>query len=206
MGTCYQPARTHTPGTIRAAMKTPGPSTSQEDLVAAALQGDRAARGELVRRFQKPVLGLCSQLVGPREAEDLAQDSLTQVLSRLDTFAGRSDLGTWIYRVTTNICLTHLRRRKRSPIRGDFSALPDPIREPAAASGVQTNEDHGSVRRALESLQDEHRVILILRDVRGLEYEQLAEVLGIAPGTVRSRLFRARRALREALAPDIETR
>lgn len=206
MGTCYQPARPQTPGTIDAAMKPPGPSSSQDALVAAALRGDRAAQGELVRRFQKPVLGLCSQLVGPREAEDLAQDSLTQVLSRLETFAGRSDLGTWVYRITTNICLTHLRRRKRSPFQSDFSPGSEPIGEPGGASSVQTGEDRGSVRRALENLPDEHRVILILRDVRGLEYEQLAEVLGIAPGTVRSRLFRARRALREALGPDLESR
>lgn len=187
-------------------MKRPGPTSTQEELLAAALRGDRDAQGELIRRFQKPVLGLCSQLVGPREAEDLAQDSLTQVLSRLDTFAGRSDLGTWIYRITTNICLTHLRRRKRSPFQRDISGAPEPIGEPGGASGVQTGEDRGSIRRALEGLPDEHRVILILRDVRGLEYEQLAEVLGIAPGTVRSRLFRARRALREALGPDLETR
>lgn len=187
-------------------MKRPGPTTSQDELLAAARRGNRDARGELVRRFQKPVLALCAQLVGSREAEDLAQDSLTQVLSRLDTFAGRSDLGTWIYRVTTNTCLTYLRRRKRSPIQSDIGEVSQTIREPGGDSGVQTGEGRGSIRRALDSLPDEHRVILILRDVRGMEYEQLADVLGIAPGTVRSRLFRARRALREALGPEFETR
>lgn len=186
-------------------MKRPGASTSQDQLVASARRGDRAAQAELIRRFQKPVLGLCSQLVGPRDAEDLAQDSLTQVLTRLDTFAGRSDIGTWIYRITTNTCLTHLRRRKRSPFHSDISGPTDAIGEPGGPWGVQTNEDRRSVRRALDRLPDEHRVILILRDVRGLEYEQLAEALGIPPGTVRSRLFRARRALREALGPDLET-
>lgn len=207
MSTCYQPARPRTPRTIDAAMKRPAATTSQDELVAAALRGDRDAQGEIIRRFQKPVLGLCSQLVGPRQAEDLAQDSLTQVLARLDTFTGRSDLGTWIYRITTNICLTYLRRRKRSPLRTDDSAQAcDPIGEPGGDWRVQTGENRGSIRRALESLADEHRVILILRDVRGLEYEQLAEVLGIAPGTVRSRLFRARRALREALGPGFESR
>lgn len=172
------------------------------DLVAPAGCGDRDAQAEIVRRFQKPVLSLCVQLVGAREAEDLAQDALTRVLSKLDTFTGRSELGTWVYRVTTNICLTHLRRRARSPFAPGYEPPESGFGEPHTHSGVQSGEDLSAVRRALERLADEHRVILVLRDVRGLEYDQLAEVLEIPIGTVRSRLFRARRALRQAIEKE----
>ncbi|RMH14068.1 MAG: RNA polymerase sigma factor [Planctomycetota bacterium] len=175
-------------------------TASDATLVARALRADRDAQAELVKRYQKPVFGLCLNLVGRQDAEDLAQEALFRVLSKLDSFSGQSSLGTWIYRITTNICLTHLRRRTRSQrIDRELPHSPGQIVEPEAGSGVQTSETHRLLRAALERLPDEQRVILVLRDVRGLEYEQLAEILDIPVGTVRSRLFRARRALRDAL-------
>lgn len=167
----------------------------EDDWVRAARLGDREAQAAIVRRFQKPVFHLCAQLVSPREAEDLAQESLTRVLSKLDTFRGNSDLGTWIYRITTNTCLTHLRRRARSPLQPNSDALA----EPSDDSGVQTSDTSAELRKALDQLSEEHRTMLLLRDVQGLEYEQLAAVLEIPVGTVRSRLFRARQALRDIL-------
>lgn len=170
----------------------------EQDWVRAARNGDREAQAAIIRRYQKPVFHLCVQLVNAREAEDLAQEALTRVLSKLDTFKGNSDLGTWIYRITTNICLTHRRRRARSPFVGNSDALPEPIADPR----VQRQDADVRIREALDRLSDEHRVILLLRDVRGMEYEQLAEVLEIPLGTVRSRLFRARQALRDVLETE----
>jgi RNA polymerase sigma-70 factor (ECF subfamily) len=177
--------------------------TSDEELARRAAAGDRDAAAEIVRRYQSPVLGLCTNLVGPADAEDLAQDALVRVLTRLDRFSGGSALGTWIYRLTTNLCLSHLRRRKRNPVR----TIPDPQhasqnREPGRVPGVQTGETRLRVQRALLDLPDDQRAILVLRDARGLGYEQLAEVLEIPLGTVRSRLFRARRALADRLEHD----
>lgn len=181
-------------------MTKPETNPSDEELARRAVAGDREAQAEIVRRYQRPVLGLCFNLVGPADAEDLAQDALFRVLTRLDSFSGASSLGTWIYRLTTNLCLTHLRRRKRSPVQtGPISDSPGQDRELGPGSGVQTGEALSRVRAALTDLPDDQRAILILRDVRGLEYEQLAEVLEIPIGTVRSRLFRARRALADRL-------
>lgn len=181
-------------------MPKPPAKLSDEALAERATRGDRDAQAELIERYRKPVFGLCINLVGRAEAEDLAQDALFRVLTRLDSFEGKSQLGTWIYRLTTNLCLTHLRRRTRSP----FEPAADversqQIGEPGPDSSVQTGEGLSRVRQALMDLPDAQRAILVLRDVRGLEYEQLAEVLEIPIGTVRSRLFRARRALADLL-------
>ncbi len=169
---------------------------SDETLAERAARGDRDAAGELVRRFERPVLSLCRNLVGPAEAQDLAQDALVRVLTRIDSFSGQSRFGTWVYRVATNECLSHLRRRKRSPVEYGLEANPCPqIGEPNPDSGIQMDESLSRVRAALMNLPDEQRAILVLRDVRGLDYEQLGQVLEIPIGTVRSRLFRARKAL-----------
>jgi RNA polymerase sigma-70 factor, ECF subfamily len=169
---------------------------SDETLAERAARGDRDAAGELIRRFERPVLSLCLNLVGPAEARDLAQDALVRVLTRLDSFSGKSRFGTWVYRVTTNECLSHLRRRKRSPVEYGLEAEPySQIGEPNPDSGIQMDESLSRVRAALMNLPDEQRAILVLRDVRGLDYEQLGQVLEIPIGTVRSRLFRARKAL-----------
>ncbi len=177
---------------------------SDETLAERAANGDRDAQTELVTRFERPVYSLCLNLVGPAEARDLAQDALVRILTRLDSFTGKSRFGTWVYRVATNECLSHLRRRKRSPVQFGLDADPNrQVGEPNPDSGVQMDESLSRVRAALMNLPDEQRAILVLRDMRGLEYEQLSEVLGIPIGTVRSRLFRARKALASLLEnPD----
>ncbi len=175
-------------------------TATDEQLAAQAARGDHSAQAELVRRFQQPVLSLCFHLVGSQHAEDLAQDALLRVVTKIETFSGESAVGTWIYRVTTNICLSHLRRSRRSPVRGSIDAETSPqIEEHNEGSSVQMNEGLPAVRRALDELSGDQRAILVLRDVRGLEYEQLTEVLDIPIGTVRSRLFRARKNLAAAL-------
>jgi len=167
-----------------------------ETLAQQAARGDREAATEIIKRIERPVFSLCLNLVGPHEARDLAQDALVRVLTKLDSFSGRSKFRTWVYRVTTNECLSHLRRRSRSPVQYGLETDPRPqIGEPNPDSGIQMDESLSRVRGALMNLPDDQRAILVLRDVRGLEYEQLSEVLEIPIGTVRSRLFRARKAL-----------
>lgn len=145
-------------------------------------------------------------------ALDLTQDALVKVIQGLDKYDGRAKLSTWIIRVTMNVCLSKLRAeklRRHASLeglgfsRGDTSENhgfePEHEREHGSASHVEHNEDRERVLRALQLLDPDQRAVLILRDSRGLEYDQIAEVLGVAVGTVKSRLFRARAALRDEM-------
>jgi len=182
------------------------------ELLTRAREGDRDALAELLSRYEAPVYNLCLRMIGPRQphlAADVAQDALVRIIEKLDAFDGRSLLSTWIYRVTANVCLSRLRAeklRRHAPL--DEPATPqDPNRpsrsggqaEPDAASGIQTRERHRLVVEALSTLDEDQRLILILRDTHGLDYEQIAEAIGTPVGTVKSRLFRARAALRKAV-------
>lgn len=142
-------------------------------------------------------------MVGQRaSAEDIAQEAFLRAWRSIDRFDGRAAFGTWLYRITMNLCLTELRSRARRQVR-EAGPASDSVRgpdgEPSPTEGVETEEAASVAARALELVSDEHRAILLLRDVRGLEYGAIAEALQIAPGTVKSRLFRARAALRDVM-------
>lgn len=212
------------PGTTRHARQAegivPDPAAAEADLalVKAARAGDRDAINALLARYQARIYGLCFRMVNRRDkAEDLAQDALVKLIQNLDRFDGRAQFGTWAYRITMNVCISHLRaeRLRRHPSldapRKGLAGRPDENRiagaieqrrEPAAILGVQGAEDRQRLLQALDRLDDEQRAILLLRDSRGLDYDQIAEVLGVPTGTVKSRLFRARQALRDAMEPD----
>jgi RNA polymerase sigma-70 factor (ECF subfamily) len=191
-------------------------------LVAAIRRGDQSAWADLLTRYQDRLYSLCLRMVGNRDlAQDLAQDSMVKIIEGLSTYDGRAALSTWIYRVTMNVCLSKLRSEKyrrhasldaetgsedgspksyksyRSYNTGED--LSSPTREPEALRSVQAQEERAGVASALLRIPADQRALLLLRDARGLEYEQIAEVLGVPVGTVKSRLFRARAALREQL-------
>lgn len=176
----------------------------ETQLIERAKAGDGAAAAEIVERFQHRIYTLCVRLLGNRDdAEELTQETLVKALTGLERFDGRASLSTWLHRIATNACYSRMRSDKVRT-RGRV-AWPE-IGEPTAASrvqrsdaGVDASQRRRDVAAALEGLQSEHRVVLVLRDVQGLEYEQLAEVLGVPVGTIKSRLFRARVALREAI-------
>lgn len=185
--------------------------------------GHKAAWTELIRLYQNRLFSVCMRMVNDRDtAADLTQDAFVKILQGLDSWDGRSALSTWMIRVTMNVCLSHLRAAKlrrhvsldtaiapslvRGVGRGNVRSLEGSLgatsglgRELSPASSVERQQERRRVAEALALLEVEQRAILILRDVQGLEYEQIAQVLGIAGGTVKSRLFRARLALRTAL-------
>lgn len=178
--------------------------------------GDSEATTELIRAYQGRVFALCRHMLDSREdAADVTQEVLIKVVTRLDTFDGRSALGTWVYRIATNACLTQLRRQRSRRLTTGLggeeaeknrseSALDA---EPEGIKRVERDEDVSILRLALRSLSEEARALLVLRDGRGLDYASIGVILGLAQGTVKSRLFRARKALREAmesLAPSDE--
>lgn len=189
----------------------PDEDAADRALVRAIRAGRSEAWNDLVRRYQDRVFTLCLRMVNNDRdlAADLSQDAFLRIIRGLDTFDDRARLSTWVYRVTMNSCLSRLRQEKlrrhasldapQNTNDGSPGPSRSQTREPPPGSRVQTVDERERLLDALGVLSDEHRAILILRDSRGLEYEQIAETLDIPVGTVRSRLFRARAALRNEL-------
>lgn len=180
----------------------------EPQLIERAKAGDGAAAGEIVERYQRRIYTLCLRILGNAEdAEELTQETLVKALTGLERFDGRAQLGTWLHRIATNACYSRIRSdRVRSKGRVPWPETGEPEAGLGVQHGSQPSEaalDAGQRQRAvamaLGQIQPEHRVVLVLRDVQGLEYEQVAEVLGVPVGTIKSRLFRARVALREAV-------
>jgi RNA polymerase sigma-70 factor (ECF subfamily) len=168
------------------------------ELVAAAQGGDRSALDALLRRHADRIFAICRRLTGNQaDAADAAQEAMIAVVRGLDRYDGRAAFTTWAYRVTTNACLDELRRRRRRPDPG----LPEVEAEPAGSRPHldQTVADRLSVDQAMSTLAPEFRAAVALRDVVGLDYAEIAEVLEIPPGTVRSRIARGRAQLAAAL-------
>jgi RNA polymerase sigma-70 factor (ECF subfamily) len=166
--------------------------------VEAAQRGDQAALEQLLREQYDRVFALALRLLGDRrDAEDATQEALIAVVRGLSRFDGRSAFTTWVYRVATNACLDELRRRRRRPATVELQ--PTDVLAPAR-SGEAAVDDRLDVDTALSTLAPEFRAAVVLRDLCDLDYAEIGEVLGIPPGTVRSRIARGRAALAEALA------
>jgi RNA polymerase sigma-70 factor (ECF subfamily) len=183
----------------------------EQALVAAINRGETQAWARLLSEYQDRLYGVCLRMVGDREmATDLTQDAMVRIIQGLASYDGRSRLSTWMIRVTMNVCLSRLRSEKHrrhasldavlsDDSRTEWSSAHAQTREPPASSGVERDESRLQIIAAMSRISPEHRAILVLRDVQGLDYEQIAQALEVAVGTVKSRLFRARLALRRAL-------
>lgn len=162
-----------------------------EELVAAWVAGERAAFDELVRRYRRRVYGICLRYFGdPSDAEDAAQDAFVALFRRAHTFQGNAAFATWMYRVAVNACNDLARKRSRRPQRSDadVSALGDDLASPEDAVGQR--ELHLVLEQALTHLDADTRAAIVLHDVQGVPYHDIAERLGLAVGTVKSRIHR----------------
>lgn len=172
-------------------------------LIAAAVAGERAAFGELVCRYQHRLLNALYHLLGNElEAQDVAQDSLVLAFTKLHTFRGQSSFFTWLFRIARNTAISRLRReRKLTSIEGHLEqpGLTLVGSAPAPDARMLRNETIGRVRLALSRLSEEHRSILILREIEDLDYDAIALALDLPVGTVRSRLHRARLQMKAEL-------
>ena len=160
----------------------------------AAQDGDERALDTLLRRHHGNLYALCRRMTrNDADAQDATQDAMIAIVRGLHRFDGRAAFGTWAYRITTNACIDELRRRGRRPDPG----LPEVEAEPrGAAPGVaESVADRFDLDAALATLPEDFRAALVLRDVLGLDYAEIAEVLDIPPGTVRSRISRGRAAM-----------
>lgn len=183
-----------------------------QELVERAVQGDQKAFRQLVERYQRKVYTIAFGVVrNPDAALDVTQDTFVKVHRNLATFKGDSSFYTWIYRIVVNLCIDRKRReaRQREVDYDDGIAHGEGFTNgPTLASTGFDNPAQAAHRKelvehmdkALETLSDEHRMILMLREVDGLSYEELAETLDIPKGTVMSRLFHARKNFQKSLS------
>jgi RNA polymerase sigma-70 factor (ECF subfamily) len=176
-----------------------------EDLVRRYLSGDRAAFAVLVERHERRVYNLALRMTGREEdARDAAQDAFLTALRKLSSFRGEAAFGTWLHRVTVNACYDLLRKRQRQPLleRGDDDLpAPEPAPSPDHAEDIALSID---VQRALLEVPEDFRAAMILHDVQDLPQEEVAAILGVPVGTVKSRLHRGRIALARALHVERE--
>jgi RNA polymerase sigma-70 factor (ECF subfamily) len=198
-------------------------NTAELDLIKKAQHGDRGAYGRLVALYQDRLFNALLRMVGdPDEARDLAQETFTRGLDKLDGFRGDASPYTWLFRIATNLSISRLRKVQRhrtfsldGPASGggnsrtgssgnsedQASALVGRMASsaPQPAEEVERRERNEKVLQALGRLDAEYRAVLVMRDIEGFDYQQMADVLGLPLGTLKSRLFRARLALRDEL-------
>lgn len=174
------------------------------DLVPAAAQGDADAFEALVRRYQSRVIGLArSYTRNQSDAEDLAQEVFVRIYRSLGRFRGESSFRTWLYKVALNVTRSaHARRRRQQSVWGDSGAgQTDPPEPQTGTPDVETSlVRREAIERALADLPDDLREAVMLRDVHGLEYREIARATGAPIGTVETRIFRGRQRLRRSLA------
>ncbi len=180
--------------------------------VALLAQQDAHAMDVFVRQYQDRLYSAVLHIVANRDdAADIVQDTLAKAIENIRGFAGQSSLYTWVFRIAVNEAFTHLRRRKlrlTQPLPDASSTgMSDGTDNPADTAANRLDYQHALT--ALASLSDEHRLLIVLRDIDGSDYQQIAAVTGLPVGTVKSRLFRARLALRQAMTvrahqPDAE--
>lgn len=180
-----------------------------DQLIDAALAGDSTAFGQLVRKYQDRLFNAIAHVAGSTEdARDVVQDALVQAFVKLETFQRCSAFYTWLFRIAFNTAISHRRRRKPTSSieeardgRGE-----EPIDDGAPPDArLERQEQAAIVQAALANLSEEHRTILVLREMDGCCYETIAEMLALPLGTVRSRLFRARIEMREQLKDMLQS-
>jgi RNA polymerase sigma-70 factor, ECF subfamily len=198
---------------------SPAENTEIEDLllVERLRSGSELAYEQLLHRFQQPVYNLALRLLGDAsEAYDVVQEVFLKVFRNVDRFRGQSSLKTWVYRITVNEAHNARRwffRHRRSEVELDSDPrdarqlkeiIPDGSRSPFET--VCDSEQHALIEAALSRVNPIFREAVALRDISDLSYEEIADVLGVSLGTVKSRILRGREALREELAGKLQER
>ena len=180
-------------------------------IVQKVLKGDVNAFEKLVLAYEKNVYNIALRMTGNSEdASDMTQEAFIKAYNSLQSFRGDSKFSVWLYRIATNVCLDFLRSRSRKPTvslsvednDGDNVELEvaDESQSPELLLDRQMTRE--SVRRGLETLTPEYRQILLLREIQGLSYDEISQALGLEVGTVKSRIFRARKKLCAFLLED----
>ena len=175
------------------------PSNSDAELVVRIRQGDGSAFRELVDRYGRYLFGLAASLVGnPADAEDVLQETYSGAFRGIRSFKGRSSIKTWLTQILVRRAAGHHRARARRKVIPMELELSTDHRQ-SVPSPVRITDVRIDVEAAIRSLSAAHREVIVFRELKGLSYDEIAEVLSVPRGTVESRLFRARRELRTLL-------
>lgn len=178
---------------------------SDDDLIQRSRAGEREAFGALVKRHQQRLFhGMVKLLGSTEEARDAVQEAFVLAYQKLETFQGNAAFFTWLFRIAFNAAMSEKRRMRRQVVSLDESSEnsndPADLRSGAdPQTPIETRETQELVQSALQSLPEEFRVVLVLKEFEGYCYEEIASLVGIPIGTVRSRIHRARHELREKL-------
>lgn len=197
------------------------PNDPDAELVQAAQKGNADAFEKLVRRYQHRVYNLAYRSLHDREAaEEVAQEVFVSIFRSIKRFRGGARFTSWMYRIVINHCRSRLRHKKRHPDENSPLGVDTPVeaddgssRTPQYADerpdsdperAVGAREELEVVQQALDSLDEDHRTVLLLRDIEDLNYAEIADILGLPEGTVKSRIHRARNQLKERLSKYLE--
>lgn len=181
--------------------------SEEKELIRLAQEGDTESFGLLVQKNETRVYTLMLRMTrNPEDARDLTQESFLLAYRKIRTFQMKSSFSTWLCRLAANVCIDFLRREKRRREQMPQTSwelimeAADQREEPQAK--LEQAERKRALERGIEQLSEDHRQVLILREIGGLSYEEIGDVLKLEPGTVKSRLARARRSLRDILRED----
>ena len=178
--------------------------TDEQKWVAAAREGDQGAFEELVRLYEKRVLALTQRMCkNPEDAAEAAQEAFFAAWRGLENFRGDSSFSTWLYRLASNACVDLLRREGRRQAAASLDAedltLDMPASLPSPQEEAERRELREQIEKGLQTLPPEYRAVLVLRELHQLHYEEIGQVLGVDVGTVKSRISRGRKKLRNFL-------
>lgn len=187
--------------------------TREEELavIRRVQKGDVNAFEALVSAYEKNVYNLALRMMGnAQDAEDMAQEAFLKAYNSLPGFRGDSKFSVWLYRIVSNVCLDQLRKKSKRPTvslsmedeDGEETQLDLPDTAQSPEEVLEKKLTREAVRRGLAQLPEDARQILLLREIQGLSYEEIGETLGLEPGTVKSRIFRARKRLCAFLLED----
>jgi RNA polymerase sigma-70 factor (ECF subfamily) len=186
---------------------------TDQEIVALARAGEEVAYRELIRRYERPLFSLLFRMVRDRElAEDLAQETFVKALNAIESYRPEFKFSSWIFKIANNAAIDHLRRREldtlslegspqaETPEAIEATALQIGGRQESPLAEVEARELGGQIEAAIAQLRPEYRSCILLRHVEGRAYEEIAEILNLPLGTVKTYIHRARNELRQALA------
>lgn len=187
---------------------------SDQEVVAAACDGREDAYRELIRRYERPVFSLIYRMVRDRElAEDLAQETFVKVLNAIERYRPEYKFSSWVFKIANNAAIDHLRRKELDTLSlegGPDATTPDQIQSTSLQLGdttesplqeLEARELGSAIERAIQQLRPEYQSCILLRHVEGRPYEEIAEILDLPLGTVKTYIHRARAELRAFLTP-----